>query len=65
MPAVKAPVPKLPLSEVVAVPEPSVAPVPHAKPLVVALAPPVAVMFPLSVIDTVVTLLGALVVTVG
>jgi hypothetical protein len=63
---VKVPVPKLPASVVVAVSPPlSVGEVPHAKPRTVELAPPAAVMFPLSIAVVEPTEEAALVVTVG
>ena len=64
--AVKAPVEKLPLSVVVAVSPPErLVLVPHAKPLVVGLAPPVAVMLPFAVAVVAVREDADWVVTVG
>ena len=62
---VKAPVPKLPFSVVVETPLVRVAFVPRANPLVVALGPPVEVMFPFNVADVWAIDVAAFVVTEG
>ena len=63
---VKAPVPKLPFSVVVAVSPPESAElVPQAKPRTVALAPPVAVILPFTVAEVAAKFVSAWVVTVG